>query len=169
MNEIWKDIKGDEGLYQISNFGKVKRKNRILKNRKISQYKGVALSKEGKVKNYTIHRLVAQAFIDNPKNKKEVNHIDGNKDNNMVNNLEWVTRQENQQHAYDTGLCAVRLGKDNKHSKKILQIDIHTHKIINIFYGTGDIRRKYGYHYSAIIKCCNNQRKTAYNFIWQYK
>ena len=185
MNEIWKDIEGYEGLYQVSNLGRVRslnritngkfgnrslclRKGRILKPRKISLYTGVYLSKNGHVKNYTIHRLVAQAFIPNPQNKLEVNHIDGNKLNNKVDNLEWATRSENEQHAYRTGLNKIRNGKDNKISKRILQIDINTNKIINVFYGTGDIKRKYGYSSSPIIRCCNKQRKTAYKFIWKY-
>lgn len=123
-NEIWKDICGYEGLYQVSNFGRIKSVDRIIKNtgtksgeyhvkekiKKISEYKsrggycGVTLYRNNNGKSYRVHRLVAQAFIPNPENKPEINHIDGNKKNNCVDNLEWVTGEENTLHAWDIGL-----------------------------------------------------------------
>lgn len=116
MQEIWRDIKGYEGLYQVSNFGRVKsimfRNNICKKNRekiiKIStsnknrQY--VMLYKNGKRKNLTVHRLVAQEFIPNIEELPEVNHIDGNPQNNNVCNLEWCTKTYNEWHAYHNGL-----------------------------------------------------------------
>ena len=98
MKEIWKDIKGYEGLYQVSNLGRVKRvtTGRVLKQFPNKQgYLLVSLCKTGKQKSFAIHRLVAQAFILKPENKPEVNHIDEDKTNNMVSNLEWCTRVEN--------------------------------------------------------------------------
>lgn len=105
MKEIWKDIKGYEGLYQISNMGRVKRleDNFITQGYK-GEYANFTLKKNGISKCFAIHRLVATHFIPNPLNKKEVNHIDGNKHNNCVNNLEWNTHQENTIHSYKTGL-----------------------------------------------------------------
>ena len=120
MFEIWKDIEGYEGLYQVSNMGSVKTLRRIVAhstghnkilNEKVLKggiypngYKFVCLRKENTNKNIMIHRLVAQAFIPNPNNKPQVNHKDGNKLNNCVSNLEWCTPSENLKHAIDIGL-----------------------------------------------------------------
>lgn len=120
QDEVWKDIEGYEGLYQVSTCGNIKslakpRKNGngrsyIQKEKLLKQsftttgYKKVELYKDGKRKSFKVHRLVAIAFIPNPDNKPEVNHIDGNKINNNIDNLEWVTSSENSIHAYETGL-----------------------------------------------------------------
>jgi hypothetical protein len=101
--EIWKDIKGYEGRYQISSLGRVKSlisyfgtKEKIMKGQPVwTGYLRVCLVKDGKSKMHTIHRMVAEAFIPNPENKPIVNHIDGNITNNRVDNLEWVTYAEN--------------------------------------------------------------------------
>lgn len=100
MNEIWKDIEGYEGLYQISNLGKIKSltKNCILKPSNCRKYKGVNLYKNGITKTKSIHRLVAIAFIPNPNNYPCVNHIDCNKENNNADNLEWCTYKQNNNH-----------------------------------------------------------------------
>lgn len=115
MQEIWKDIKGYEGLYQISNLGNVKSLERISYNKygKISnritdrilkpesnkgKYLQVSLYNKGKRKVYYIHRLVAIHFLENKENKKEINHIDRNTHNNNLKNLEWVTPKENMRH-----------------------------------------------------------------------
>ena len=93
MDEIWKDKKDYEGHYQVSNLGRVKSikfgKEIILKQKIRGGYYSVGLSKNGIVKTYYVHRLVAEAFIDNPNNYKEVNHKDECKSNNIVSNLEW--------------------------------------------------------------------------------
>lgn len=99
--EIWKDIAGYEGLYQISNYGNIRNsKGRLLKY--YENHKGyykVGLNKNGKNSKFRVHRLVAQMFIPNPHEYPQVNHIDGNKQNNNVTNLEWCTNTENQIHA----------------------------------------------------------------------
>lgn len=118
--EIWKDILGYETLYQVSNLGRVKslagykiisqgklseKKEKILKQYVAdSPYLFVKLSKFGKVKNFKVHRLVAEAFIPNPENKPEVNHKKGIKQDNRENQLEWATRQEQVDHGINTGL-----------------------------------------------------------------
>jgi hypothetical protein len=115
--EIWKDIKGYEGLYQISNEGRVKALSRVVKSRwgtpkplkekEIREivdslgYSRLSLSKDGKVKAHKIHRLVAEAFL---VGEGQINHIDGNKQNNHVSNLEFCTQRENNIHAQETGL-----------------------------------------------------------------
>ena len=103
MKEIWKDIEGYEGLYQISNYGKIKsfHKNKILiLNNSIDRYGYyfIRLSKNGESKRFAVHRLVCFAFIPNKENKPYVNHKDGNPKNNNVNNLEWCTPSENMFH-----------------------------------------------------------------------
>lgn len=118
--EIWKDIKGLEGSYQVSNLGRVKSLARVIKrsDNKIQTFKErilkvlpdnngysrVSLPINGKQTKVRIHRLVAKAFIDNPDNRLQVNHIDGNKSNNHITNLEWCTTKENVIHAYKIGL-----------------------------------------------------------------
>lgn len=107
--EVWKDIKGYEGLYMVSSFGNVKslnyRRSGIAKNLKLKNttngYKAVILAKEGKHKDRMVHRLVAEAFIPNPKNLPQVNHKDEDKHNNRVENLEWCTAKYNSN--YGTG------------------------------------------------------------------
>lgn len=129
MIEEWKDIKGYEGYYQVSNTGKVKSLDRKVKHPKGGDkivrgkscgerynrvgYPEVVLFKEGEKKYQLIHRLVALTFVPNEENKPEVNHIDGNKINNNAENLEWCTSSENQQHAYRTGLQVGKKGPDH--------------------------------------------------------
>ena len=121
--EIWKDVQGYEGLYQVSNLGRVKGLKRS-KIRKLCNDRGgylcVSLKKQGKAKNFKVHRLVAVAFIPNPENKPEVDHINAIKTDNNINNLRWVTAKENM----NNPLTKVRfVGKNNpfygkKHSEE---------------------------------------------------
>ena len=117
--EMWKAVKGYEGLYEVSDNGEIRSlDHEVLNNGTSVLVKGVLkrtrmkdngymivdLWKDGKGKTHHVHRLVAQAFIDNPENKQTVNHIDGNKKNNNVNNLEWLTPSEQNLHFYEHGL-----------------------------------------------------------------
>lgn len=126
--EVWKDVLGYEGIYQVSNEGRVKslprrvntyQGGRVTKKRFMAAkdngkgYKYVDLSNEGIVTRNYIHRLVAYSFIPNPENKPEVNHIDGDKANNSVENLEWATRRDNIEHSYDTGLRTASISEIN--------------------------------------------------------
>lgn len=107
MKEIWKEVNGYEGLYQVSTFGRVKslKRNIILSQIKgTGGYRMVNLYENKKRSKKLVHRLVAQEFIENPTDKEQVNHIDGNKSNNYLSNLEWATRSENVKHAYLIGL-----------------------------------------------------------------
>ena len=119
--EIFKDIEGYEGLYKVSNIGNIisNYKIRLLCKRE-NGYLQISLSKKGKVKNFLVHRLVAIAFCENNKNKKEVNHINGIKSDNKFENLEWVTSSENTIHAYKTGLQhSVGVKGDKNHFSKL--------------------------------------------------
>ena len=126
MKEIWKDVNGYEGLYKINNFGYIKSlkdcnyisREKILKFSKNDRgYLSVRLYKNTKWKIFRVNRLVAINFLPNPKNKPQVNHKDGNKQNNNVNNLEWCTHSENQNHAYSIGLKEGQKGEKSKNSK----------------------------------------------------
>lgn len=119
MQEIWVAVKGYEGLYKISNYGDIKsvRRGLVLTPVMISGgYYQVTLYNKGRRKNYRIHRIVAEHFIPNVDNKPEVNHIDGDKSNDSVPNLEWVSSRENIIHAFDTGL-RVSHGEHNNFHK----------------------------------------------------
>ena len=143
MKEEWKDIEDFEGAYQISNLGRVKslggwrgtakRKEKIRTIHSTHDgYAKVRLQHQGKDKTMRVHRLVAKAFIPNPKNMDTVNHIDGNKKNNKVSNLEWVDRTEQMIHAYKLGLKNKLYGKANGMSKAIIQYDLN-YNILNEF------------------------------------
>lgn len=120
VTELWKDIKGYEGLYQISNLGRVKSLSRITSQNKILPeiilkpqlcghgYFAVGLCKNGKMTNNYIHRLVADMFILNPSDLQQVNHIDGDKSNNCVENLEWISNSDNNLHAVKNKLKFAR-------------------------------------------------------------
>jgi hypothetical protein len=108
MQEIWKDIVGYEGLYQVSNFGRVYSIEKDMffscgAKCKNNNYVHVILYKDGMPKQHCVHRLVAQAFIPNPDNLPIVHHIDTNKKNNCVNNLQWCTQKENVTHCIESG------------------------------------------------------------------
>lgn len=138
VNEIWKDVIGYEGLYEVSNFGRVRSLDRtvvkknmnkrikgvIMKMQMCKGYHNVRLWKKGKGSTGIVSRLVAQAFIPNPENKREVNHINGIKTNNHISNLEWCTGFENLQHAHRTGLSYKITDKDREKAviarKKVL-------------------------------------------------
>lgn len=108
FKEEFKSIKGYEGTYEISNYGRVKslkfNREKILKPVLINGYPTVMLCKNGIAIRFDIHRLVAEMFLNKSEEKNEVNHIDGNPQNNKVTNLEWCTHLENVRHAFKTGL-----------------------------------------------------------------
>lgn len=176
--EIWKDIKGYEDLYQISNYGRVKRlekeiitnykygsyssikKEKFLKTSKQNGYKIVSLRKDSKNKSCYLHRLIAETFISNPKNKPQVNHINGNKLDNRVDNLEWVTCKENNIHALRTGL--------RKPAKKVLQYDLQGN-FIKEWKNVREIEKTLNISSSNIVACCLNRINQSYKYIWKYK
>ena len=163
MTEIWKDIDGYEGLYQISNKGRVKRlykaSERILKPRDNGRgYLRVHLTKENTSKHIRVHRLVARAFIPNPDNLPEINHRDENKKNNCVENLEWMRHIDNCN--YGT--------RNERISRKILQYS-KSGELIREWQGAGEVERLLGIYRGNINSCCKGRYKSAYGFIWKYK
>ena len=174
VEEIYKDIKDLEGLYQVSNFGNVMSLNfhrsgkpKLMKPSKNTKgYLFVNLCKNGKRKMFTIHRLVAETFLPNPDNLPEINHIDEDKTNNSVDNLEYCTHEYNQNY----GTRNERISKTNtngKQSKPVLQFS-KTGDLIREWPSTRECERN-GYNHGNILKCCNGKRKYAYGYIWRYK
>lgn len=117
--EIWLPMKGYEGCYEVSSLGRVLSSTGCMRepNKTKLGYLKMNLSKEGVVKSMRVHRAVAMTFLDKPEGKDEVNHIDGDKTNNKVGNLEWCTSSENKYHAVRTGLNVSPRGGDNPKSK----------------------------------------------------
>lgn len=175
-----KDIIGYENYYEISDNGIVKSKDRmctdslgrkrfrkgVVLSPDIAQngYYRITLAKDGKKKQCYLHRLIATHFIDNPKNLPQVNHIDGNKLNNSMDNLEWVTVQENTIHAYENGLINHisgkehpnygKFGSDSKKAKKVKSINIKTGK--EKIYGALIETLNDGFTKSEVSRCCNH-------------
>lgn len=186
MQEIWKDIKGYEGLYQISNLGRVKslrkwirgyngykNEERILKPyiHHGPDYYVVTLCKNKNKKMHLLHRLIAKAFIPNPNNYPQINHIDGNKQNNNITNLEWCTQSQNTKHAFKMGLekpNRYMLYKKDRISplcKKVIQYDKNGN-IITKFKSCAEATRITKINH--ISDCCRGKVKTAGGFIWKY-
>ncbi len=172
--EIWKEINGYENLYEISNTGKVKslRYNKILSG----GYSGfgyllVHLVKDSKKKQKYIHKLVAEAFIPNEDNKPQVNHIDGNKTNNNVDNLEWVSFSENNKHAYKTGLKKSSKGKNNDYSRSLMtpinQYDLDGN-FIKRWNSQREITNELNIPQQNISLCVRGKRNKTHNYIWKY-
>ena len=173
MNEIWKSIIGYEGLYEVSDWGRVRslgvwanvksgskrwRKGRVLKPQKYTNgYLFIALSKNNVVKGYSIHRLVAQAFLPNPDNLPCVNHKDKNKLNNRVENLEWCTYEYNNNYQ-----------DHNEHISKKLYQYTQDDKLCGMWPSVMECERRTGWSRGSISSCCNGQRNKHKGYKWSY-
>lgn len=179
MEEIWKDIPEYEGLYQASNLGRIRSVNRIdncnrprvgkiLKFIKSnSGYFQVHFSKNGGTRVLLVHRLIAKAFLENPNNYSCVNHIDGNKLNNNVDNLEWCTQSHNVNESYKLGLQERQYGKDNFRSKKVNQYGLDGN-FIKTWDSFMDIERALGFNHANLQKVCCGKYQTSYGYVWRY-
>lgn len=174
MKEIWKDIKGFEGLYKISNKGRIYSliTNKIRKSYITKKgYLRTSLCLNGKNKKFLVHQLVAQAFIPNPENKPQVNHIDCNKQNNCVNNLQWVTNRENFIHAEKNNLRINNLQNLIRHAiesrKPVLQYDLNGN-IIKRFNSITETKKD-GFRIGDVCRVCKHNRKTCGGYIWRYE
>ena len=184
--EIWKDIVGYEGLYQVSNLGNVMSLEKYIDNKKgaiqyrppkvLKQYKNkfgymrVYLTQNSIKKMYAVHRLVATAFISNPDNKPCVNHIDNNRANNVVDNLEWCTYKENSQWAEIQGRRIFseewkqKISDTRKKKPVIGTDDMGNH----IYFPTVRSVVTGGFDPKAVIKCCKGEQKMHKGYKWIY-
>ena len=184
IKEIWKPVPIKMFKdYEISNTGKVRRNGRERKVfNKPDGYPAINLYNHCKHKTIAIHRLVAMAFVPNPDNKLDVNHIDGNKTNNNVDNLEWCTRSENIKHAYRTGLrfftekqmeAVKKIGMNTKNlrpnpKRKIEGTDTKSGEKI-FFASVHEAYHFFGATISgAISACCRGRKKTYRGYTWRY-
>lgn len=157
MIEIWKDIKGYEGLYQVSNFGNVRRfyKNKKIKNIKPvltpHGYYVVNLSKNQNARMWFVHKLVALAFLG--ESQLSVNHKDENKANNNLENLEYLSIADNVRYS---------------NCKKVLQINKDTNEVIREWDGIADVERALKICNTNITQCCKGKRATAGGYKWRY-
>ena len=159
MIEEMKDIKDYEGEYAITRDGKVwsYKRNKFLKPILENGYHKVNLCKDGKYKAFRIHRLVAEAFIPNPKGLPQVNHKDENKSNNCVENLEWCDAKYNMNYGTRTKRAAEKLSKP-----------VYCEELDRVFDGARQAGRELGLDPSSILKCCKGRYKTAGEYHWRY-
>lgn len=183
MKEIWKDIKGYEGIYQVSNLGRVRSLNRtyILNNGNpqsakgqiMSQYdtkdgyKGIKLRGLCVRKSFRVHRLVAQTFIPNPENLPEVNHKDENKHNNIVSNLEWCTPKYNANYGTVKERLSISHKRNPIYSKPVAQFSMDG-EFVKSYPSAKEAAKQTGLHAQNIGACCRGIYSHSGGYRWQY-
>ena len=170
--ETWKAIAGYEGLYEVSDMGRVKSlkfgKERILKPEKNNcGYLQVVLYKDGQKKIPSVHRLVAKAFIPNPNNLETVNHKDEDKTNNEISNLEWMSIKDNNNYGTRSKRASETQIND-KNKSKVVQMFDRQGNLLKTFPSTNEAERVTGIYKSCISECCNGKKKSAGGYIWRY-
>ena len=184
IKKKWKEIKGYEGKYIISNYGEVISLPRYKQNNSKLQYVEpkeikryvnpkngyvyVQLWNNSKYKNIRLHKLVARTFIPNPKNLPQVNHIDGNKLDNSIENLEWCDCKYNINEAWKIGLNKKRFGRENNRSRKVEQYDLNGN-FIRTWDTIKQAADKLKINTANIIACCQGKYKKSHGFIWRYE
>ena len=171
--EIWKQVKGFEGLYEVSNLGNVRSLNYhnwgITKNLTPTAdkygYLRVCLSKNDKQHNGIVHRMVAQAFIDNPNDFPQINHINEDKSDNRVENLEWCDCLHNNNHG--TRNTRISKSKRNTKCKTVIQMDLQGN-VIREWVSLNEVMRVLGFNAAFVARCCHGVKPTAYGYKWQY-
>lgn len=186
-NEVWKDIDTDNN-YSISNYGRVKSKKRIYKHWNGSCYANLTIKEKilkcskssqgylsvsiGFNKNrrpIKIHQLVARHFLKNPNNYNCINHIDCNKLNNKVNNLEYCTNEYNIKEAAKNGLLKKPIGYGNPANQKVAMLDLKTNEVLRIYYSLKEAQEDTGIRYQNISACCRGITKYAGKYKWTYR
>ena len=167
MTETWKAIAGFEGLYEVSDLGRVKSlkfgKERILKpGGDTHGYLQVCLCKDGHVKKFKVHRLVAESFIQNPNNLETINHKDEVKTNNTVSNLEWMSQKDNINYGTRNKRAAESL------SKQVQMFYKSTGELLATFPSTHEAERITGIDHSHISASCKGKLKSAGGYVWKY-
>lgn len=183
QTEIWKDVVGFEGLYKVSNLGRILRlpKNtsrvrygdifydsKILSNNTLDKdgYVKTALRKEKKRYYLRVHRIVAEAFLDNPNNLPVVNHKNGIKNDNRVTNLEWCTIQENTKHAFDE---LGRVGQNGGTNKPVVMIDKDTNEVLKVFESIKSASDYLGLSNSTSVwRALQDEKRTCKGYKWKY-
>lgn len=169
MQEIWKDIAGYDGKYRISNLGRVMSlqypsKPKILSASRVTVegYPRVALRLNGAQKEFRVHRIVQAHFIENPENLPEVNHKDGNKQNNVYTNLEWVTHQDNMAHAQSNNLMKSVYGQDNPNYRGRILV-LKNGEVVASLCGLEELK-SFGLLPSKVYSCLSGSRKSHKGF-----
>ena len=169
MTEVWKDIPGYEGKYQASSLGRIRSKRGVLKLRDNFGYQRVMLyGLKGGRKSLSVHRLVAKTFIPNPNNYPQINHIDENKSNNRIDNLEWCTQSQN----INAGTVLQRMSATKTNGKKSKAVDQFAlnGEFIAHYPSLNEIARQCGYNPSNISSHIRGSSRYAhpYGYIWRY-
>ena len=180
MNEVWKDVEGYEGRYQVSNLGNVKSlryggrneaRNLVPKCNNSGRL-WVELFSNGNKKCMLVHRLVAIAFIPNPNNYPQINHIDENPKNNCVENLEWCTCQYNISTYFENHKDFFRNRKSTQTRKRRLDSAIEqcelNGNLVSTWPNSREVEIQKKWSAWSIQECCRGNRKTAYGYIWRY-
>lgn len=175
--EAWKDIAGYEGLYQVSNKGRVRGLDRVnsaganIKGRSLSLnqkpdgYIQVNLFKDGKRKTYTVHRLVAEAFIPNPNNKPCVGHLDESRDNNQADNLYWCTHYENNNYGSHNQKVIEKQINNPKRMRPLIATELKTKK--KVFFNSFKQAEKQGFNRGSISRCIRGIQPSHKGYEWQ--